>query len=328
MGMKGGLAMSLLEVHDLKTHFFTQRGVVRAVDGVNLSLNEREALGVAGESGSGKSTLAFSIIRLVPPPGKIVGGKILFQGRDILELDEEAFRREIRWKNISMIFQGAMNSLNPMYTIGDQLAEIFVIHKNYDKKEALEEAKKLLEVVGIDPNRVRSYPHELSGGMKQRVMIAMALALRPKVLIADEPTTALDVVVQAQIMNLLKRIKLEYGTSVILITHDLSLIAEIADRVAIMYAGKVVEQGLSEQVYENPAHPYTKALLGSIPRLHGELKELTFIPGAPPDLSNPPSGCRFHPRCPYAFELCKSEEPPIVEIEGGHFVSCWLYAKR
>lgn len=319
--------MTLLEARNLKTHFFTQRGVVRAVDGVNLSLDEGETLGIAGESGCGKSTLAYSLIRLVPPPGKIIDGEIIYQGKNILALDEETFRREIRWREISMVFQGALNSLNPMYTIGDQIAEVFMIHKNYSKKEALEEAAKLLSLVGIDPERVRSYPHELSGGMKQRVMIAMALALKPKVLIADEPTTALDVIIQAQIINLLKQIKRDLGMSIILITHDLSLIAEISDRVAIMYAGKIVEQGSSEEVFESTAHPYTRALLGSLPRLHGELKELTFIPGAPPDLLAPPAGCRFAPRCSYKFELCEREEPPTIKLGGEHLVSCWLYVK-
>lgn len=321
------MSEQLLQVKDLKTYFFTKRGSVKAVDGVSFSLNKGEALGIAGESGCGKSTLGLSLIRLVPPPGEIVSGEIFFEGRNILAMGEEEFRREIRWKGISMIFQGAMNSLNPVYTVGDQLAEVFMLHKGYTKEEALEEAKKLLSLVGIDSSRVKSYPHELSGGMKQRVLIAMAIALRPKLVIADEPTTALDVVIQAQIMNLLKRIKMEQKTSIILITHDLSLIAEIADRVAIMYAGKIVEQGTSEQVYENPLHPYTQALLGSVPRLHGELKELTWIPGVPPDLLSPPPGCRFAPRCPYAHSRCR-EDPPTVEVEEGHQVSCWLYLKR
>ncbi|MEM4005449.1 MAG: ABC transporter ATP-binding protein, partial [Desulfurococcaceae archaeon] len=280
------------------------------------------------ESGCGKSTLAYSLIRLVPPPGKIIDGEILYRGKNILALDEEAFRKEIRWKEISMIFQGAINSLNPMLTIGDQIAEVFITHEGCSRKEVYEKVKELLKWVGIDPMRARSYPHELSGGMKQRVMIAMALALKPKVLIADEPTTALDVIVQAQIMNLLKRIKNEFKTSIILITHDLSLIAEIADRVAIMYAGKIIEQGSSDEIFENAAHPYTRALIGSIPRLYGELKELTFIPGSPPDLLVPPVGCRFSPRCPYTFEPCGKEEPPKIYIGVDHYVSCWLYAKR
>ncbi|MEM4888261.1 MAG: ABC transporter ATP-binding protein, partial [Thermosphaera sp.] len=267
-----------------------------------------------------------SLMRLVPPPGKLVSGEIIFQGKDVTKLSEEEFRKQVRWKGISMVFQGAMNALNPVYSVGDQLAEVLMLHQNYTKKEALEMAQKLLKMVGIDPSRIKSYPHELSGGMKQRVVIAMALALMPPLVIADEPTTALDVVVQAQIMNLLKQLRKDLGISIILISHDLSLIAEIADKIAIMYGGKIVEYGSSEQVYNNPQHPYTKGLLSSIPRLHGEIRDLTWIPGVPPDLSNPPPGCRFEPRCPYAHSRCK-EEPPIVEVEPGHKVACWLYVK-
>lgn len=316
----------LLQVRNLKTYFYTLKGVVKAVDDVSFELNRGESLGIAGESGCGKSTLAFSLIRLVPPPGKIAGGSIIFQGRDITKLSEEEFRREIRWQGISMVFQGAMNVLNPVYTIGDQIAELFMVHKGYTKQEGLKEAERLLRMVGIDPRRVKSYPFELSGGMKQRVVIAMALALSPPLVIADEPTTALDVVVQAQIMNLLKKLKQELKTSIILISHDLSLIAELADKVAIMYGGKIVEYGQSDLVYNNPQHPYTKGLLGSIPRLRGEIKDLTWIPGTPPDLINPPPGCRFHPRCPYAMDKCKKEEPPVIEVEKGRYVACWLYA--
>jgi len=317
---------TLLEVRNVKTYFYTLRGVVRAVDDVNLELSRGESLGIAGESGCGKSTLAFTIIRLIPPPGRMVGGSIVFQGVDITKMSEEEFRQKIRWKGISMIFQGAMNVLNPVITVGDHLAEVLMLHKNYTKKEALAEAAKLLQMVGIEPRRLKSYPFELSGGMKQRVVIAMALALNPPLVIADEPTTALDVVVQAQIMNLLKKLKRELKTSIILISHDLSLIAELADKVAVMYAGKIVEQGLSDYVYKTPKHPYTQGLLGSIPRLRGEIRDLTWIPGVPPDLRYPPPGCRFHPRCKYAMEKCKKEEPPVIEVEKGHYVACWLYA--
>ncbi|MEM0377914.1 MAG: ABC transporter ATP-binding protein [Thermosphaera sp.] len=316
----------LLEARGLKTYFYTAKGVVRAVDNVSFELYKGETLGIAGESGCGKSTLAYSLMRLVPPPGKLVSGEIIFQGKDVTKLSEEEFRKQVRWKGISMVFQGAMNALNPVYSVGDQLAEVLMLHQNYTKKEALEMAQKLLKMVGIDPSRIKSYPHELSGGMKQRVVIAMALALMPPLVIADEPTTALDVVVQAQIMNLLKQLRKDLGISIILISHDLSLIAEIADKIAIMYGGKIVEYGSSEQVYNNPQHPYTKGLLSSIPRLHGEIRDLTWIPGVPPDLSNPPPGCRFEPRCPYAHSRCK-EEPPIVEVEPGHKVACWLYVK-
>jgi peptide/nickel transport system ATP-binding protein len=317
----------LLEARNLKTYFYTAKGIVKAVDNVSFELYKGEALGIAGESGCGKSTLAYSLLRLVPPPGKLVSGEIVFQGKDITKLSEEEFRKEVRWKGISMVFQGAMNALNPVYNIGDQMAEVLMLHQNYTKKEALEMAKKLLQMVGIDPSRIKSYPHELSGGMKQRVVIAMALALMPPLVIADEPTTALDVVVQAQIMNLLKRLRQELGLSIILISHDLSLIAEIADKIAIMYGGKIVEYGTSEQIYNNPQHPYTQGLLNSIPRLRGEIKDLTWIPGVPPDLINPPPGCRFEPRCPFAHERCK-EEPPVVEVEPGHKVACWLHVKR
>ncbi|MGC9012580.1 ABC transporter ATP-binding protein, partial [Thermogladius sp.] len=305
----------LLEVEGLKTYFYTSKGIVKAVDNVGFKLNKGEVLGIAGESGCGKSTLAYSIIRLVPPPGKIVGGRISFMGSDILKMPEEEFRVKVRWKGISMIFQGAMNALNPVYTVGDQIAEVLMLHKGLTKREALQEAAELLKMVGLDPRRLRSYPHELSGGMKQRVVIAMALALRPPLVIADEPTTALDVVVQAQIMNLLKRLQRELKMSIILITHDMSLIAEIADKVAIMYAGKIVEIGDADKVFNNPLHPYTRALINSIPSLRKELKKLEFIPGVPPDLIQPPPGCRFHPRCKYAFEPCSREEPPMVEVE-------------
>jgi peptide/nickel transport system ATP-binding protein len=322
------LSEVILDVEGLKTYFYTSKGIVKAVDNVSFKLGRGEVLGIAGESGCGKSTLGFSLIRLVPPPGRIVGGRINFMGEDILKMPEEEFRTKVRWKGISMVFQGAMNALNPVYTVGSQIAEVLTLHKGLSKKEALEEAANLLKMVGLDPRRIRSYPHELSGGMKQRVVIAMALALRPALVIADEPTTALDVVVQAQIMNLLKSLQRELKMSIILITHDMSLIAEIADKVAIMYAGKIVEIGSSDRVFNNPLHPYTRALINSIPSLRKELKKLEFIPGVPPDLIQPPPGCRFHPRCKYVFEPCNKEEPPMVEVEPGHFVSCWLYSKR
>ncbi len=320
--------MELLEVKDLRTYYFTSKGVVKAVDGISLKVRKGESLGLAGESGCGKSTFGYSILRLVPPPGRIVGGEIYFEGTNILKLDEETFRRNYRWKKVSMVFQGAMNALNPVRRIGDQIVEAILAHdESITEKEAYERAGELLELVGIEKVRLRSYPHELSGGMKQRVVIAMALALNPDLLIADEPTTALDVVVQAQIMNLLKELKNKLGMSLILITHDLSIIAEIADKVAVMYAGKIVEWGTSEQIFLNPIHPYTRGLISSIPRLRGK-KNLYWIPGQPPDLVNPPRGCRFHPRCPYAMEICKKEEPSMIEVEPEHYVSCWLYIKR
>ncbi|MEM0246989.1 MAG: ABC transporter ATP-binding protein [Desulfurococcaceae archaeon] len=319
------MSEKLLEVRNLRTYFYTMRDVVRAVDGVNLDMNSGEGLGLAGESGCGKSTLAYSIVRLVPPPGRIVDGQVIFKGIDILKMDESEFRKKVRWRGISMIFQGAMNALNPVYTIGDQLAEVLMLHENLTKREALEEASRLLEMVGIERKRLKSYPHELSGGMKQRVVIAMALALKPPLVIADEPTTALDVVVQAQIMNLLKKLKKELQLSIMLISHDLSIIAEIADKLTIMYGGRIVERGPSDSVYLDPKHPYTQGLLGAIPRLKGELRSLAWIPGAPPDLTRPPPGCRFAPRCKYASERCQ-KDPHEVEVGKDHYVACWLYA--
>lgn len=318
----------VLEVSDLKVVYYSLKGVVKAVDGVSFEIQRGEIMGIAGESGSGKSTLGFALMRLVPPPGKIIDGKIAFLGKNILEMSEEEFRRKIRWKGISMIFQSAMNALNPVAKIGDQISEIYKLHLNLPKREGYLRAKELLEKVGIDPSRVNSYPHELSGGMKQRVIIAMALALNPPLVIADEPTTALDVVVQAQILNLLKTLQRDRGLSMIVVSHDLSLLAEIVDKVAIMYAGKIVEYGYSNHVFREPQHPYTLGLLESIPRIDDHDNRLKWIPGEPPDLINPPSGCRFHPRCPYSMEICRREEPPTVVVKNGHRASCWLLIKR
>ncbi|RZN63707.1 MAG: ABC transporter ATP-binding protein, partial [Thermoproteota archaeon] len=312
--------MPILNVNNLKAYFLTIRGAVRAVDNVSFSLEKGESLGLAGESGCGKSTLGYALINLLPPPGKIMEGSILIDGIDVAKLSEDELRKKVRWKKISMIFQGAMNALNPVYTVGYQMSEPLIYHEGMNKKEALEEAKRYLELVGLSRDVVNRYPHELSGGMKQRVMIATALILKPTVLIADEPTTALDVIVQAQIINLMKKLKRELGISIIFISHDLSIISEIADRVAIMYAGKIVELGSSDSVYLKPKHPYTQALLRAVPRIKGKKEKLTFIPGAPPNLIEPPSGCRFHPRCPYAFDRCIREEPELKQVESGHFV--------
>jgi len=320
--------MVLLEVDSLRVYYFTSKGVVKAVDNITLNLKRSESLGLAGESGCGKSTFGFSLLRLVPPPGRIVGGKIIYDGTNILEIDEETFRKNYRWKRIAMVFQGAMNALNPVRRIGDQIVEAILAHdENVDEEAAYKRAGDLLELVGIDRIRVKSYPHELSGGMKQRVVIAMALALSPELLIADEPTTALDVVVQAQIMNLLKELKNKLKMSLILITHDLAIIAEVADKVAVMYAGKIVEWGTSEQIFLSPKHPYTAGLVASIPKLRGD-KTLYWIPGQPPDLINPPPGCRFYSRCAKRMDICSKEEPPMIEVEPEHYVACWLYAKR
>ncbi len=324
--------MPILEVQDLHVYYYTLRGVVKAVEGVNLSLEKGEVLGIAGESGSGKSTLAYSLLRLVPPPGRIVKGSIRIDGTDITRMSENELRRKIRWQKISMVFQGAANVLVPVYTVGYQIAEPLMIHKGMSKKEALERAKELLKMVGLPPSFINRYPHELSGGQKQRVVIAMALALNPDIVVADEPTTALDVVIQAQILNLLKKLKNELGISVIIISHDLSVIAELADKVAIMYAGRIVEYGPADKVFTEPLHPYTQALLDAIPRLHGPKTRLRYIPGSPPDLRNPPPGCKFAPRCHVLREKqglaskCTHDEPPLVEVNKGHYVRCWLYA--
>jgi len=317
--------LALLEVKNLTTRFFTFRGVVRAVEDVSLSIEKEEILGVAGESGSGKSTLAWSIMGLVPPPGRIVKGKVVIDGIDVTSLSDVERRKRVLWKKVSMIFQGAINALNPVYTIGYQLAEPFIYHFGMTKKEALQKAEELLPLVGLSPEIAKRYPHELSGGMKQRVVIAMALALHPPLVIADEPTTALDVVVQAQILNLLKKLKAQEKLSFIFITHDLSVIAEMADKVMIMYGGRVMEYGTSEQIFNEPLHPYTQALIESIPRIRGPVSKLRYIPGEPPDLVSPPEGCRFHARCPKATEKCRKEEPPLIYVGEGRQVRCWLY---
>ena len=318
------MAGNVLEVKDLKMYYFTSRGAVKAVDNLTFELKKGEVLGLAGESGCGKSSLGFTLMGMPTPPGKIVGGSIKIDGREIVGLPDDVLRNEVRWQKISMIFQGAMNALNPVYTIGYQMIEPLIYHKGMNKEEALDRAMKYLELVGLAPEIVYRYPHELSGGMKQRVVIATALLLDPEIVIADEPTTALDVVVQAQIINLMKKLKKELGLSMIFITHDLSILAEVSDRVAIMYAGKIVEIGDSEKIYYEPAHPYTQKLLGAIPRLHEDVERLEFIPGQPPNLITPPSGCRFHPRCPYAMQQCKEQVPELKEIEKDHYAACWL----
>jgi peptide/nickel transport system ATP-binding protein len=304
------------------------RGIVKAVDNVSFSLEKESVLGIAGESGSGKSTLAWSIMGLPPPPGRIIRGRIFIDGIDVLSLKEEERRRKILWQKVSMVFQGAINAFNPVYTIGYQIAEPLMLHRGYSKKEALQKAAELVKSVGLNSDVIHRYPHELSGGMKQRAVIAMALVLDPPLLIADEPTTALDVVVQAQILNLLKKLKFERKLSVILITHDLSVIAELADYVAVMYAGRIVEYGPTEEVYNNPRHPYTQLLLSSIPRLRGTIDKLRFIPGEPPDLINPPKGCKFHPRCPFVFDECRVSEPDLIPVGENHLARCWLASKR
>jgi oligopeptide/dipeptide ABC transporter ATP-binding protein len=320
----------LLEIEQLKTHFFTEEGVVRSVDGVDLYIDEGETLGVVGESGCGKSVMSLSIMRLIPsPPGKIVGGEIRFKGESLLSKTEREMRR-IRGNEISMIFQEPMTSLNPVYTIGNQLQETIRLHMHLSGKEAKQRSIALLRDVGIPrPEKiVDSYPHALSGGMRQRVMIAMAMACKPKLLIADEPTTALDVTIQAQILDLMRHIQKESGTSILLITHDLGVVAEMCTRVVVMYAGKVVEEADVHRLFNEPKHPYTQGLLKSIPRLGERKKRLDSIPGNVPMPFNMPKGCKFAPRCAHATEFCYQHEPELQQLttEGSsHQVRCWLY---
>ena len=323
-------SMPILEVRNLKTYFFTEDGVVKAVDGVDFELNQGEILGLVGESGCGKSVTSFSVLRLVDDPGRIVDGEIYFDGRNVLELSEGEMV-SMRGDRISMIFQQPQSSLNPVFTVGAQVAEVFQIHKKLSKKQAWEEAVKLFKLVGIPDaeEKAHSYPHEMSGGQAQRVMIAMALALKPRLLIADEPTTALDVTIQAQILDLMLELRDQMGASVILITHDLGLIAEMADRVAVMYAGQIIEQTDVQTLFEQPLHPYTVGLIASVPVL-GKVKDrLATIPGSVPNLIDMPSGCRFAPRCEawqeHDLEICAQQEPDLISIRGGHTVRCWLY---
>jgi peptide/nickel transport system ATP-binding protein len=320
--------MSLLKVEDLKMHFQTLRGYVRAVDGVSFGLQKGKAIGLAGESGCGKTSIAITVLRILPRNGKILGGKILFEDEDLAQIGEEKMRKEYRWKRISMVFQGAMNSLHPIMKIGNQIAEAIMLHEEVDKKEALERAGKLLDLVGIGASRIDRYAHELSGGLKQRTVIAMALACNPDLVIADEPTTALDVIVEAQVLKVMKELQKKLSLSMMLISHDLSMIAETCDDIAIMYAGKIVESGNLVNIFKEALHPYTQKLIGAFPSILGPKTELASIPGFPPDLLNPPSGCRFHPRCPYVMDICKKEEPPLVNASKEHRAACHLVGKR
>lgn len=317
--------MTLLEVKNLKVEFVTVSGSVKAIDGVSFTVNRGEVVGVVGESGSGKTTLGLAILKILPLNGRIVSGEIIFDGRDLVKLSEEDMTK-VRGKEISMIFQDPMTSLNPTMRIVDHVAEALIVHYRLSKEEARSKAIEALTAVGIPENRVLDYPHQLSGGMRQRVMIAISYALKPKLLIADEPTTALDVIVQDQILDLLKELRNRQKTSILFITHDLSVVADIADRVIIMYAGKIMEIGSVEQIYYSTLHPYTQGLLKSIPKI-GSNSDLYTIPGNPPDMLNPPPGCRFHPRCPFAEEKCRKENPPLVEVSKGHYVACWRCVK-
>ena len=326
----GGENHILLKIRDLHTYFFLDEGVVKAVDGIDLELKEGETLGIVGESGCGKSVTALSIMQLIPsPPGKIVKGEIYFRGTDLLTLSE-AEMRKIRGRSISMIFQEPMTSLNPVFQVGDQISEILQLHEGISRKEAWERSIEMLRRVGIPSpeRRVKEYPHHLSGGMRQRAMIAMALACSPKLMIADEPTTALDVTIQAQILELMIHLKEEKAMSLILITHNLGVIAETAQNVMVMYAGRIFESTDVRSIFANPKHPYTQGLLNSIPRLDRDdtkKERLEAIPGLVPSLLDIPEGCKFFERCKYAFHQCSEKEPLLIEIDPGHFVRCWLY---
>jgi oligopeptide transport system ATP-binding protein len=316
---------TLLRIKDLRTNFFTEEGVVKAVDGVTYEVDEGEILGLVGESGCGKSVSALSILRLIPnPPGKVVGGEIWFDGQDLLKADEEEIRH-IRGNRIAMVFQEPMTSLNPVLTIGRQLTEAIELHLKLDKEGSRKRAVELLEMVGIPEAaaRLNDYPHQFSGGMRQRVMIAMALSCNPKLLLADEPTTALDVTIQAQILEIMARLCKELGTAVIIITHNLGVVARYADRINVMYAGKIIETGTAKEIFANPKHPYTLGLLKSVPRLDEARKEkLEPIEGVPPDLVNLPKGCAFYPRCRFHVDKCLEEVPPLALVSENHFAAC------
>lgn len=313
----------LLKIEELKTYFDTFAGLVKAVDGVSLEVREGETLGLVGESGSGKSVTALSVLRIVPKPGKIVNGKIIFKGENLLNKTENDLQK-IRGKEIGYIFQDPATSLNPVLSVADQLTEVIKIHQNVTKKEALEKAIELFRFVEIpDPEiKIWNYPHQLSGGMKQRIAVARALACNPNLLLADEPTTNLDVTIQAQILQLMKNLKQKLGMSMILITHDMGIVAGVADRITVLYAGRVCETADTKTIFYQPLHPYTNALLIAVPNLALRKEKLSVIPGTIPNLVEPPSGCRFHPRCKYANQICKEEIPELIEIEPEHFVAC------
>ena len=321
---------NLLEVKDLKTYFYTEDGVVPAVDGVDFELKPGQTLGIVGESGCGKSVTSLSILRLVPnPPGRIVEGEILFEGKDLVQATESEMQH-IRGNDIAMIFQEPMTSLNPVFTIGKQIMEAIMLHQNLDKNKAREKCIEMLKLVGIPraEQAIDEYPHQFSGGMRQRAMIAMALSCNPKLLIADEPTTALDVTIQAQIIELMKGLKDKLNTAIILITHDLGVVAEMCEHVIVMYAGKVVEEADIMELYTDPKHPYTVGLMKSKPSLDDNRDRLEVIPGAVPNPLDMPEGCTFHPRCPHAMDICREKQPHLINNEEGRKVRCWLYEKE
>lgn len=314
----------LLGIKDLVMYYNTLRGDVKAVDNVTFNLGKGEALGLVGESGCGKTSTMLTILRLLPFNARILNGTVDFDGVNLLDVPKSRFRKEIRWNKISTVFQGAMNALHPMMTAGQQINEAILLHENVSKKEASKRTGDLLELVGIERAKIDRYPHELSGGMKQRVMIAMSIASNPELVIADEPTTALDVIIAAQVLELLKELQRKLQASLILVSHDLAVVAEVCDKVAIMYAGKIVENGTIMQVFKKPRHPYSEKLLGAFPSILGEKTKLVSIGGFPPDLIDPPEGCRFYPRCSYAMEICRKKEPVLRDTGNGHLVSCHL----
>lgn len=324
------MSEKLLEIKDEKLSFFTPAGEVKALNGVSFSMNEGEVLGIVGESGSGKSVTVYSIMGLTAYPGKLIGGTIYFNGHQIEKMSEKEMRK-IRGNEVSIIFQDPMTSLNPVYTIGNQITEVIRLHTGKSKKEAYDRAKELLELVGINEptKRLKQYPHELSGGMRQRVMIAIALACEPKLLIADEPTTALDVTIQAQILELMQELRQKLGMSIIMITHDLGVVASMCERIAVMYAGHIVEYGTADEIFYEPKHEYTKGLINSIPKLSAqEIERLVPIEGQPVDLLNPPAGCPFAPRCANCMKICLREMPPKTELSDTHYSHCWLLQKE
>jgi len=315
---------ALLEVRNLVVDYLTPARVVRAVDTISFDIEAGEIVGLAGESGCGKSTTAHAILRLLRPPAEISSGSVLFEGKDVLAM-ESSDLRNFRWRNVSIVFQSAMNALNPVISVGDQFLDMFQAHERISKRDALEQAAELMRLVGMDPSRLKSYAHELSGGMRQRVIIALALALHPGLIIMDEPTTALDVVVQREILQEIEELQRRLNFAVLFITHDLSLLVEFSRRIAIMYAGKVVEFAPAQELFRHPQHPYTVGLMESFPSLSGAKKALMGIPGSPPDLGAPPSGCRFHPRCPRVMPICAAVEPRLAEHSSSHLTACHLY---
>ncbi len=320
----------LLEIKDLKVSFFTHAGEVKAVGGISYDINHGEIMGIVGESGSGKSVEAYTIIGLLQSPGKVIGGEVIFEGENILNYTPEQMEK-FRGNKVSMIFQNPMTCLNPVYTIGNQLTEALLCHQKIEKKVAWDKAVEMLELIGINnpDKRMKQYPHELSGGMRQRVMIAMGLVCDPMLLIADEPTTALDVTIQAQILELIRKLQKERKMSVIFITHNLGVVAEVCDKVSVMYAGKIVEQGTVDDIFYNPSHPYTLGLMRSMPRVDAdEYERLIPIEGNPVDMLNPPEGCGFGARCEYCMNICLRKEPPTIDLGNGHRSSCWLLASK